>query len=152
MNFIRWTIEDFHEISTSKLGGKMTSKFVQKVNSVEWLLADGATGTNLFDMGLMSGDAPELWNEKYPKKIAKLHKDTVNAGSDILLTNSFGSNALRLKLHNLGNRAFELSKTSAEIARDIANRHNRPVFVAGSVGPTGEIMHSIGDLSHQLSS
>ena len=44
----------------------MTSKFEQKINTVEWLLTDGATGTNLFDMGLMFGDAPELWNEKYP--------------------------------------------------------------------------------------
>ena len=127
----------------------MISKFVQKINSVEWLLADGATGTNLFDMGLISGDAPELWNEKYPEKIAKLHKDTVDAGSDIFLTNSFGSNALRLKLHNFENRAFELSKISAEIARDIADCCNRSVFVAGSVGPTGEIMQPIGNLSHQ---
>ena len=45
----------------------MTSKFEQKINTVEWLLTDGATGTNLFDMGLMSGDAPELWNENYPE-------------------------------------------------------------------------------------
>ena len=51
----------------------MGSKFEQKVESSEWLLTDGATGTNLFDMGLMSGDAPELWNEKYPEKITKLH-------------------------------------------------------------------------------
>ena len=128
----------------------MTSKFEQKINTVEWLLTDGATGTNLFDMGLMSGDAPELWNEKYPEKIAKLYKDTVDAGSDIFLTNSFGSNALRLKLHNFGNRAFELSKISAEIARDVADCCDRTVFVAGSVGPTGEIMQPIGDLSHQL--
>ena len=128
----------------------MRSKFEQKVNSSEWLLTDGATGTNLFDMGLMSGDAPELWNEEYPEKITKLHKDAVDAGSDIFLTNSFGSNALRLKLHNCGNRAFDLSKISAEIARDVADTYNRPVFVAGSVGPTGEIMQPIGELSHEL--
>ena len=128
----------------------MTSKFEQKVNSSEWLLTDGATGTNLFDMGLMSGDAPELWNEEYPEKITKLHKDAVDAGSDIFLTNSFGSNALRLKLHNCGNRAFDLSKISAEIARDVADTYNRAVFVAGSVGPTGEIMQPIGELSHEL--
>ena len=128
----------------------MGSKFEQKVNSSEWLLTDGATGTNLFDMGLMSGDAPELWNEEYPEKITKLHKDAVDAGSDIFLTNSFGSNALRLKLHNFGNRAFDLSKISAEIARDVADTYNREVFVAGSVGPTGEIMEPIGELSHEL--
>ena len=128
----------------------MRSKFEQKVNSSDWLLTDGATGTNLFDMGLMSGDAPELWNEEYPEKITKLHKDAVDAGSDIFLTNSFGSNALRLKLHNCGNRAFDLSKISAEIARDVADTYNREVFVAGSVGPTGEIMQPIGELSHEL--
>ena len=128
----------------------MASKFEQKINSCEWLLTDGATGTNLFDMGLLSGDAPELWNEKYPEKIVKLHKDAVDAGSDIFLTNSFGSNALRLKLHNLGNKAFELSKISAEIARDVADAYDEPVFVAGSVGPTGEIMRPIGELSHEL--
>ena len=128
----------------------MWSKFEQKVNSSEWLLTDGATGTNLFDMGLMSGDAPELWNEKYPEKITKLHKDSVDAGSDIFLTNSFGGHALRLKLHNYGNRAFCLSKISAEIARDVADTYKREVFVAGSVGPTGEIMRPIGELSHEL--
>ena len=52
----------------------MASKFEQKINSCEWLLADGATGTNLFDMGLMSGDAPELWNEKYPEKLSHFIK------------------------------------------------------------------------------
>ena len=58
----------------------------------------------------MSGDAPELWNEKYPEKITKLYKNSVDAGSDIFLTNSFGRNALRLKLHNCESRAFDLSK------------------------------------------
>tara|TARA_Y100000385_G_scaffold271499_1_gene311512 strand:- start:69 stop:1073 length:1005 start_codon:yes stop_codon:yes gene_type:complete len=128
----------------------MSSKFVEKVKSSEWLLADGATGTNLFDMGLMSGDAPELWNEKFPEKIVKLHRDAIDAGSDLFLTNSFGGNALRLKLHDLGNRAFEISKISAEIARNVADSYNKSIFVAGSVGPTGEIMHPIGELSHEI--
>ena len=128
----------------------MSSKFVETVKTSEWLLADGATGTNLFDMGLMSGDAPELWNEKFPEKIVKLHRDAIDAGSDLFLTNSFGGNALRLKLHDLGNRAFEISKISAEIARNVADGYNKSIFVAGSVGPTGEIMHPIGELSHEI--
>ena len=74
MNFIRWTTNDYHGIDSTLRRGKMTSKFEQKINTVEWLLTDGATGTNLFDMGLMSGDAPELWNEKYPEKIANFTK------------------------------------------------------------------------------
>ena len=98
------------------------SNFLEKLGSEDWLLADGATGTNLFDMGLKSGDAPELWNIKYPARISNLYRGAVDAGSDIFLTNSFGGNALRLKLHNLGTKAFELSKISAEIARNVADR------------------------------
>ncbi len=64
------------------------------------LLADGATGTNLFAVGLEAGDAPELWNETQPEKITKLHQDFVDAGADIILTNSFGGTSHRLKLHH----------------------------------------------------
>ena len=69
------------------------------LNNKEWILADGATGTNLFNMGLSSGDAPEFWNKSAPKKIKTLYKDSVNAGSDLFLTNSFGGNRSRLQLH-----------------------------------------------------
>jgi 5-methyltetrahydrofolate--homocysteine methyltransferase len=113
-----------------------------------FLLADGATGTNLFNMGLMSGDAPEMWNETEPQKIIALYQGAVDAGSDIFLTNSFGANASRLKLHDAGHRAFELSKIAAEIGRDVADKAGRTVIVAGSVGPTGEIMEPVGDLTH----
>ena len=69
------------------------------------LLADGATGTNLFAMGLTSGDAPELWNETHPDRIRSLHQAFVDAGADIILTNSFGGNRRRLALHGLEARA-----------------------------------------------
>ncbi len=112
------------------------------------LLADGATGTNLFAMGLMAGDAPELWNETEVGKITSLYQGAVDAGSDLFLTNSFGANASRLKLHDSGHRAFELSRMAAEIGRDVADRAGRTVIVAGSVGPTGEIMEPVGALTH----
>ena len=114
----------------------------------EWILADGATGTQLFNMGLSSGDAPELWNDIHPDRITKLYSDAVNAGSDLFLTNSFGSNASRLKLHDAQSRAFELSKTAAEIGRAVADKAGRPIVVAGSMGPTGEIMAPLGPLTH----
>lgn len=114
------------------------------------LLADGATGTNLFNMGLMSGDAPEMWNTEQPKKIETLYRGAVDAGSDIFLTNSFGANASRLKLHGAEKRAHELSRVSAEIGRNVADKASRKVIVAGSVGPTGEIMEPVGALSHAL--
>lgn len=114
------------------------------------LLADGATGTNLFNMGLMSGDAPELWNTDEPAKITALYKGAVDSGSDLFLTNSFGANASRLKLHDAAKRAHELSRVSAELAREVADTAGRTVIVAGSVGPTGEIMEPVGTLSHTL--
>ena len=112
-----------------------------------WILADGSTGTNLFNMGLGAGDAPELWNETAPDKISKLYRRAVAAGSDLFLTNSFGSNAARLKLHNAAHRAFQLSSMAAEIGRTVADEFLRPVIVAGSVGPTGHILAPVGDLS-----
>ena len=126
----------------------MSNPFSDLLAEKGTLLADGATGTNLFEMGLMAGDAPELWNETAPEKITTLYKGAVDAGSDVFLTNSFGANASRLKLHDAGHRAFELSKLAAEIAREVADTAGRRVIVAGSVGPTGDIMEPVGTLSH----
>ena len=114
----------------------------------DWLLADGATGTNLFNMGLESGDPPELWNETHPDNIRALYRGAVEAGSDLFLTNSFGANRSRLKLHGAQDRAHELSRMAAELAREVADGAGRRVVVAGSVGPTGEIMQPVGTLGH----
>ncbi|MGP6088856.1 betaine--homocysteine S-methyltransferase [Antarctobacter jejuensis] len=127
----------------------MTDALTRALAKRDWLLADGATGTNLFNMGLMSGDAPEFWNETEQDKIRALYRGAVEAGSDLFLTNSFGANASRLKLHDAAHRAYELSKLSAELGREIADASGREVIVAGSVGPTGEIMGSAGTLSHE---
>ncbi|MEL6449960.1 MAG: betaine--homocysteine S-methyltransferase [Pseudomonadota bacterium] len=126
----------------------MTNAFTTLLAEKGTLLADGATGTNLFAMGLMAGDAPELWNESEPDKIITLYKGAVDAGSDVFLTNSFGANASRLKLHDAGHRAFELSQRAAELGREVADASGRTVVVAGSVGPTGDIMEPVGSLSH----
>jgi 5-methyltetrahydrofolate--homocysteine methyltransferase len=111
------------------------------------LLADGATGTNLFAMGLTSGDAPELWNAEHPDRIESLHRAFVEAGSDIILTNSFGANRRRLMLHKLEARARELNRLAAQNARRVADAAGRPVVVAGSVGPTGDLIAPLGPLS-----
>lgn len=113
----------------------------------DWLMADGATGTTLFNMGLTSGDAPELWNVDEQDKIRALYKGAVDAGSDIFLTNSFGGNASRLKLHGAEGRVHELNKAAAELGREVADASGRKVIVAGSVGPTGEIMEPMGSLT-----
>ena len=111
------------------------------------LLADGATGTNLFAMGLTSGDSPELWNAEHPDRIESLHRAFVDAGSDIILTNSFGANRRRLMLHKLEGRTRELNRLAAQIARKVADSAGRPVVVAGSVGPTGDLLAPLGPLS-----
>lgn len=127
----------------------MTNLLSELLAEREWLMADGATGTNLFNMGLESGDPPEFWNETHRANIENLYKGAVDAGSDIFLTNSFGANSARLKLHNSGHRARELSRMAAEIGREIADASGRKIVVAGSVGPTGEIMQPVGLLSHE---
>ncbi|MFZ7089689.1 betaine--homocysteine S-methyltransferase [Primorskyibacter sp. 2E233] len=127
----------------------MSNALSKLLASRDWLLADGATGTNLFNMGLMSGDAPEFWNENEPDKIRTLYRGAVDAGSDLFLTNSFGANASRLKLHDAAHRAYDLSKLAAELGREVADASGRDVIVAGSVGPTGEIMGAAGTLSHE---
>ncbi|MGB0905739.1 MAG: betaine--homocysteine S-methyltransferase, partial [Mangrovicoccus sp.] len=126
----------------------MSNAFAELLASRDWLLADGATGTNLFNMGLESGEAPELWNEAEPDKIRALYRGSVEAGSDLFLTNSFGGTRARLKLHNAGHRARELSRIAAELGREVADVADRPIIVAGSVGPTGEIMEPMGPLTH----
>ena len=111
------------------------------------LLADGATGTNLFAMGLTSGDSPELWNAVHPDRTQALHRAFVDAGSDIILTNSFGANRRRLMLHGLEARTRELNRLAAQNARKVADSAGRPVVVAGSVGPTGDLISPLGPLS-----
>lgn len=115
----------------------------------DWLMLDGATGTNLFAMGLESGEAPELWNVDQPDRIRALHRGFIEAGSDLILTNSFGGTRYRLKLHEAQGRVRDLNRAAAEIARQCSDAAGRPVVVAGSVGPTGEILQPVGTLAHE---
>ncbi len=116
------------------------------------LIADGAMGTNLFALGLETGDSPELWNVESPERVAKVHRGFLEAGSDIVLTNSFGGTAHRLKLHGADARVAELNAAAARIARQEVDRWSaetgRRCLVAGSMGPTGELFSPLGSLTH----
>jgi len=113
------------------------------------LLADGATGTNMFALGLPAGHAPEDWNIAEPDKVRALYRGFVEAGSDIILTNSFGGTAFRLKLHDLQDRVVELNQAAAALAREVVAEVSRPVIVAGSVGPTGELLVPLGSMTYE---
>ncbi len=112
-----------------------------------FLVIDGAMGTELFAAGLMAGDPPEIWNLDHPDRLKAIHRSYVEAGSDIILTNSFGGNRHRLKLHSLEGRVHELNAAAASICREVADAADRRVLVAGSMGPTGELIEPLGELT-----
>jgi 5-methyltetrahydrofolate--homocysteine methyltransferase len=124
------------------------NRFLRLLDERPFLLADGATGTNLFQAGLQTGDAPELWNTDHPERIATLHQSFVDAGADIILTNTFGGTRHRLKLHQAESRVHELNLAGAQIARRVADMAQREIVVGGSMGPTGELFQPLGPLTH----
>jgi methionine synthase I (cobalamin-dependent) len=125
----------------------MSNRFADLLETRRVILADGATGTNMFAYGLTSGDAPELWNADHPERVAALHQSFVDAGSDLFLSNTFGGNRHRLKLHKSEARVEELNEAAARIARRVADAAPRDVLVAGSMGPTGELFQPLGALT-----
>lgn len=108
------------------------------------LLADGAMGTNLFALGLANGAPGELWNVEQPDNVRSIYQAFVDAGSDIILTNTFGANRFRFALHKLQGRVRELNVAAAALAHEVADRAGRPVIVAGSMGPTGDVLEPLG--------
>jgi len=121
--------------------------------TLEWLeedrilVADGGMGTTLFALGLENGDSPELWNVDFPDRIAAVHRAYVDAGTDIILTNTFGGTPTRLARHGLRDRCGELNAAAVRIAGGVAAEADRRVLVAGSMGPTGELMAPLGELT-----
>lgn len=111
------------------------------------LLVDGAMGTELFSRGLGAGDPPETWNVDHPDRVRHVHADYITAGSDIILTNSFGGTRFRLKLHKLDDRVIELNRAAAAVARQATDGVDRTVIVAGSMGPSGELLEPMGNMT-----
>ncbi len=113
------------------------------------LLADGATGSNLFGMGLQTGDSPELWNTDFPERIAQHYRNFVEAGSDIILTNTFGGTHFRMNLHGAGKRVEELNVNAVKLLKAEIEKSGRKIVCAGSMGPTGELLIPLGTMSHE---
>ena len=128
----------------------MSKSFLDRLNSGEILVADGATGTNYQAMGIEIGVPPEEWVFDKPENVLALHRAFIDAGSDIILTCSFGGTRLRMRDSKYADRAPELNRRAAELARQAVRESGRAVFVAGSMGPTGMLMEPYGELTHDM--
>lgn len=120
--------------------------FLDRLAAGEVLVADGATGTNYQLRGLAPGDAPERWVFTAPDKVTALHGDFIAAGAHIILTDTFGGTAGRLKHAGLQAEAFETNRRAAELAREAAE--GTATLVAGSLGPTGQLLEPYGEMTH----
>lgn len=123
----------------------MKNSFRKRLAAGPVLVADGATGTSYQEMGIEIGVPPEEWVWDRPDKVLELHRAFINAGSDIILTDSFGGTPLRLRESKYAGRASELNRRAAELAREAAG--SSQVLVAGSIGPTGVLMEPYGELT-----
>ena len=123
--------------------------FKELFQSGEPVILDGGMGTMLMAAGLLFGDPPEQWNVMLDKieAVRAIHRGYVEAGAQIILTNSFGGTPFRLKMHNLHGQVFELNKAAAELAKAEAGQQ---AFVAGSIGPSGELFEPMGDLTYDV--
>ena len=121
--------------------------FLERLTEPGVVLADGATGTNYHRMGIEPGVAPEEWVFDEPGKVQELHRAFVDAGSELVLTCTFGGSSLRLADEALHGRGPEVNRRAVELARAAVGED---VFVAGSIGPTGHLTDPLGPLTHQL--
>ena len=110
----------------------------------EVLVSDGATGTVLQSMGMPPGQSPEVWVVEEPDQIRALHRRYLDAGSDVILTCTFGGTRFRLSGHDLAHRVVELNRRAAELARSEAGSE---AFVAVDMGPTGKLLKPLGPLT-----
>jgi 5-methyltetrahydrofolate--homocysteine methyltransferase len=113
------------------------SKIIQEIQKGRILVSDGAWGTFLQKKGLSPGECPEEWNITRPDDVFDIAQSYIQAGADMIETNSFGGNWYKLKGYGLENQVFELNKAAAEISRKAAGPDR---FVLGSVGPTGKLL------------
>jgi len=122
------------------------NKFLERLQSGEILIADGSTGASLQKMGLKPGIPPEDLVFDAPEMVLQLEGDFVAAGSDIILTDTFGGTRIRMKESKYVERAPQVNQRAAELARQAASAR-AGVLVAGSIGPTGLLMKPYGPLT-----
>ena len=113
------------------------------------LLLDGAMGTMLQAYGLKSGECSEEWNISHLQVVQKIHQEYIKAGADVILTNTFGANRIKLSSFGRETNILKINEIAVNIAKDAINKERnleKRIFIAGSVGPTGRILEPHGDL------
>lgn len=113
------------------------ASLVERIKEKNVLVSDGAWGTFLHQSGLQPGECPELWNVTNPDAVLNIAQSYIDAGADMVLTNTFGGSPIKLKHYGFEERAYELNKVGAEISRKAAGSDK---LVLGSIGPTGVIL------------
>jgi len=129
-------------------GGAASAAFRALLAEGGPILADGAMGTMLFANGLQFGDPPEVWNLAHPDVIRRIQRGYLEAGSRIVLTNTFGGNRARLRLSGHGDRVDDLNRTAAFLLRAEVHAAGDHALVAGDIGPSGEIVEPLGTLAY----
>jgi len=121
-------------------------KITQRLSDGETLIADGAAGTTLIAAGIPAGTPPEQWNVERPEVILALHRSYVEAGSQIILTNTFGGSRLKLEKFSQDEKVREFNLAGVKLARQAAGDQ---AYVAGDLGPTGILMKPMGTLTFE---
>ena len=119
-------------------------KLTELLSSSPTILGDGAMGTMLQSLGLTTGGSPDEWNISHPDLVKGVLQGYVDAGAQVVTTNTFGGTRYRLALHDNQDRVREFNLAGARLAREVADAAPHPVVVAGDIGPTGEILFPLG--------
>ena len=120
--------------------------FLDRLKQKEVIFADGAMGTLLQEKGLPPGAAPEGWNISHQEKILAIHQSYLKAGAEIILTNTFGANRLKLRKVSLEKKTKDLNCTGVEIAQKAIKDYS-DCYLAGDIGPSGELIQPLGKVS-----
>ncbi|MGB9672674.1 MAG: betaine--homocysteine S-methyltransferase [Anaerolineales bacterium] len=125
------------------------NNFEKLLQSSDVIILDGAMGTMLMARGLKAGDAPEKMNLEHPDIVAEVHREYIKAGSNVILTNTFGANRFRLKRHGLEDKVRDINIAAAQLARKVTQEFDDEVVVAGDIGPSGEMLKPLGTLTFE---